>query len=171
MAGPSSSSCVDTTSVAPEDSNAEGVVVPSLAESVVVGKEAIPVGAVRVRVEIERASERIGVDLASEEWQPRLRPVGTPASERLDPYRDGDEIVVPVYEERVVVERRLFLKEEVRLRRVHHVEHREAEVPVRRERAVFERQQPDGSWRELPIDPGAPVAEAMSSSTGQTAVE
>jgi uncharacterized protein (TIGR02271 family) len=173
MATPNSPSPVETGSdrAAGSDREPATVVVPLVAESVVLDKETVAVGALRVRLETERASERVAVDLASEEWQPTVRPVGKPAAERLDPYRDGDEIVVPVYEERVVFERRLFLKEEVRLRHVQRVEHREDDVAVRRQHAVFERQQADGSWRRVAIDPGAPLAEPVSSSTGSNAVE
>ena len=142
---------------APGDSAGASSVVPLFAETLAVETEARPVGALRVRIEVEQASEAVAADLASEEFRPTVRAVGTPAAERREPYRDGEEIVIPVYEERLVVERRLFLKEEVRLARVSRVEHREGELPVRRERAVVERQQPDGSWSA--IDPGAPLAE------------
>jgi stress response protein YsnF len=128
-------------------------------------------GAVRVRVEVEHTSERLDADVVVEEYRPTVRPVGMPANERVEPYRDGEDIVVPIYEERVVVERRLFLKEEVRLRRVQRVEHRASEVPLRRERAVFERQHADGSWHEVADDRGPPVADAMSSSPDRAASE
>ena len=80
-----------------------------------------------------------------------MRAIGEPAAARRNPYFDGDELVVPVYEERVVSERRLFLKEEIRLRRARHVFQEQHDIPVRRERAVFERLQADGSWREVPL--------------------
>ena len=152
--------------------DAGAAVVPLVAETVAVDTETVAVGAVRVRVEVERVHESIGADLLSEEYRSTVRAVGEPASERLDPYRDGDDIVVPIYEERVVVERRLFLREEVRLTRVRQVEHRQGEVPLRRERAVLERQQPDGSWRPIPIAaPGAPVADDISPSPSRTGLE
>ena len=144
------------------------VVVPVLAESVTVGREVVPAGAVRVRIEVEHRREHLEDDFAVHEVQHIVRPVGEPASERREPYREGDELVIPVYEERPVVERRLFLKEEVRVRRVVRVEHREADVPMRRERAVLERQQADGSWREVPIGAGAPLAEPLSPSPADT---
>jgi hypothetical protein len=63
-----------------------------------------------------------------------------------EPRIEGDVTVVPVYEERLVVEKRLFLLEEVHLRRVERA--REVEVPVelRRQEAVVERLPPrDGN--------------------------
>ena len=138
---------------------AEAAVVPLMEERVEVGTTATPAGAVRVRIEVDEGRERVVLADVREEYQPSVRAVGQPAAARRDPYVEGDEVVIPVYEERVVVERRLFLKEEIRLRRARHVFHEEHDVPVRRERAVFERLQPDGSWREVPLSTGAPLAE------------
>ena len=134
-------------------------VVPLMEERVELGSAATPAGAVRVRVEIDEARERVALADVREEVQPSVRAVGKPVDARRDPYLDGEEVVIPVYEERLVVERRLFLKEEIRLRRARHVVNEEREVPVRREHAVFERRQADGSWREVGLDPGSPVAE------------
>lgn len=48
--------------------------------------------------------------------------------------RDGDITIVPVFEEILVVEKKLLLKEEVRIRR-RNVSHQETrQVPVRREK-------------------------------------
>ena len=138
-------------------------VVPVLADSLEVHKQAAPIGAVRVRIEVEEGTERIRTDEVRERYEPIVQAIGAPANERREPYLDGDDVVIPVYEERVVVERRLFLKEEVRLRRSRQVEPSEQDVPLRRERAIFERQQADGSWRELPATVGALFAEHASS--------
>jgi len=140
-------------------------------ERVEVGTATSPAGTVRVRIEIDEGRERVALADVREEYQPSVRPVGEPVGARREPYLDGDEVVIPVYEERVVVERRLFLKEEVRLRRARHVFHEEREIPVRRERAVFERLQADGSWREVPLAPGAPVAEQTAADSSAAARE
>jgi stress response protein YsnF len=153
------------------ESDPRAAVVPLVSETVHVDTEAHQVGAVRVRVEVDHLRQRVDVDRVTEEYQPTVRQVGTLAGERRDPYLDGDDVVIPVYEERMVVERRLFLKEEVRLRRVRHVDHQQSEVPLRRDRPVFERQQPDGTWRELPTGPGAPVAEHIPSPSSRPPLE
>jgi stress response protein YsnF len=153
------------------DARAQAAVVPLMEERVEVAAAATPVGAVRVRVETAEGVERVAVADVREEYQPSVRTVGEPATTRRDPYLDGDELVVPVYEERVVVERRLFLKEEIRLRRARHVFQEHHDVPVRRERAVFERLQADGSWREVQLSPGAPVAEQSTPDPSAAAPE
>jgi len=158
-------------SVAAIGAEAHAAVVPLMEERVEVGTAATPAGSVRVRIEIEEGRERVALADVREEYQPSVRAVGEPAIARRDPYLDGDEVVIPVYEERVLVERRLFLKEEIRLRRARHVVHEERDVPVRRERAIFERLQPDGSWREVPVSPGPPVADHDAPHSGAAARE
>ena len=153
------------------DARAQAAVVPLMEERVEVAAAATPVGAVRVRVETAEGVERVAVADVREEYQRSVRAIGEPAATRRDPYLDGDELVVPVYEERVVVERRLFLKEEIRLRRARHVFQEHHDVAVRRERAVFERLQADGSWREVPLAPGAPVAEQTAADSSAAARE
>jgi stress response protein YsnF len=142
---------------------AKTLVVPLVEEQLDVGTRLDEAGAVRVRIEVEEAPERLGVELVAEEYRPWVVAIGAPVADRREPYRDGDELVIPVYEERLVVERRLYLKEEVRLRRVEHVTRRDGEVPLRRERAVVERRQADGSWQPMPVTAGPPVAERTSS--------
>jgi stress response protein YsnF len=149
------------------ESNA--TVVPLVAESLAIATVARQVGALRVRVVVDESTERVGTDVVREEYRPTLRPVGVAASERRAPYQNGDDLVIPIYEERWVAEKRLYLKEEVRLQRVRQGEQQVSDVPVRRERAIVERQQADGSWREVAAEAGAPVAEHASSSPGRSA--
>jgi stress response protein YsnF len=59
---------------------------------------------------------------------------------------EGDTIVIPIVEEVLVVERRLFLKEEVRVRRVSSTERHQESVTLRHHEAVVTR---------LPAEPPA----------------
>jgi len=56
----------------------------------------------------------------------------------------GDITIIPVVEEVVVVERRLVLKEEVRVRRVSTKERHQETVVLRQQEAVVTREEPDG---------------------------
>jgi uncharacterized protein (TIGR02271 family) len=58
--------------------------------------------------------------------------------------QDGDITIIPVVEEIVVVERRLVLKEEVRVRRVSTKEQHQETVVLRQQEAVVTREGPDG---------------------------
>jgi stress response protein YsnF len=57
--------------------------------------------------------------------------------------QEGDMKIIPVVEEIVVVERRLVLKEEVRVRRVSTKEQHQETVVLRQQEAVVTREEPD----------------------------
>ena len=57
--------------------------------------------------------------------------------------QEGDITIIPVVEEIVVVERRLILKEEVRVRRVSTKEQHQETVVLRQQEAVVTREGPD----------------------------
>ena len=65
-------------------------------------------------------------------------PMDEVVSERQGPWEEGDVLVVPVYEEQMVVSRRLVLKEQLRVRRIQTVEHLDVEETLRREHAAVE---------------------------------
>ena len=122
-------------------------VLPLIEERFDVAIERVEAGALRVRIVVDETVQGAEVDLVSTEVRPTVVPRGVEVDARREPYLDGEELVVPVYEERSVIVSKLFLKEEVRLTRIRHEARQTLEVPLRRERAVVERQQPDGSWR------------------------
>lgn len=76
-------------------------------------------GVRKVRVRKRGRFDRVGVsDLATEETIEIERvPVNRAVHGRRDPYESGEFTVIPVYEERLVTVKQLFLKEEIRLRR------------------------------------------------------
>ena len=128
------------------DSAAGEVLLPLVQEDLVVGKRRVETGRVRVsvntdveervvretlrseRTELERVS--INRELANGEAAPAVRqePDGT--------------VVVPVLEEVLVVERRLVLKEEIRMRLIAVDEAVEQPMTVRRQHASVERLPP-----------------------------
>lgn len=137
---------------------AEVGILPVLEERLQVAIERFDAGAVRVRIVTEEHVEGAEVELVSTEVRPMIVARDVEVAQKLEPYIDGEDLVVPVYEERTVIERRLFLKEEVRLTRVRSEQRERLDVPLRRERAVVERQQPDGSWVEIDTPPGTAPA-------------
>jgi stress response protein YsnF len=83
----------------------------------------------RVRVEVERV------------------PIGR-AIEVVPPIsHEGDITIIPVVEEIVVVERRLVLKEEIRIRRVSTKEQHQETVVLREQEAVITREEADSQSR------------------------
>src|SRR6266436_3010172 len=57
--------------------------------------------------------------------------------------QEGDTTIIPVVEEIVVVERRLVLKEEIRVRRVSTTEQHQEKVVLREQEAVITREEAD----------------------------
>jgi len=65
-------------------------------------------------------------------------PVGTYVTERVVPWEEEGILVMPVYEEQLVVTKRLLLREYVKVRKFTTSERRLFEEPLRRERLVIE---------------------------------
>lgn len=128
------------------------VTLPVVQEQLHVGTRTDEVGALRVRVLTEAHSETLQQPLVSEHVQVERVPVGVTVAQPRAPWTDGEVLVVPVYEE--VIERRLVLKEEIRLHRVRSSALHTEQVSLQRQRAVVERRQPDGTWAEVPPDSG-----------------
>jgi len=121
-------------------------VLPLLAEEVAVTKRVVETGRVQVeRITHER--EQLIDELLSRETAEieRVR-VGQPVDTMPAVREEGDTIVIPIVEEVLVVERRLFLKEEVRVRRVHSTQRHQERVTLRHHEAVVTR---------LPVEPPA----------------
>ncbi len=79
---------------------------------------------------------------------------------------EGDLLIVPVLEEILVVEKRLILREEIRIRRTRQIQPAQQTVRLRREEVLVERaspglQQPSG----LQQPPGAQLQQTMESKT------
>ena len=91
--------------------------------------------------------------LAHEKVEIERVAIGRPI-DAVPPVREeGDTTVVPVVEEVLVVERRLVLKEEIRLRRVRTTEQHREMVTLRQQEAVIERLEPGQQMRDLPPEP------------------
>ena len=128
-------------------------VLPVVEERIVVSKRPVEGERVRVRVVTDEVAELARVSLRSERIEVERVPVGR-AVETAPPVREEDGVtIIPVLEEIVVVEKRLILKEELRLRRVPDTRHEEQSITLRRQRAEVERLPPapaDGSARAIP---------------------
>ena len=75
-------------------------------------------------------------------------PVGQVVKERVPPWEEDNVLVVPVYEEQLVVVKRLLLREHLRIRRVPAMESQLFEDTVRRERVTIEYPEDTGLVRE-----------------------
>ena len=126
------------------------VTVPVIEETVEVGSTVEQTGAVRTRLEVHEHLEAVELHRSADEVTVERVRVDRPVAQRQAAWTEGDVLVVPVYEEVPVVTRQLVLTEEIRLHRRRVTTVDTAQVPLRKERAVVERQAADGTWQ--PVD-------------------
>jgi len=107
-------------------------------EQLVARKTLEETGRVRVRKVVEDVPRRLEVDAYYEDVQIEHVPVGRVVTEQERPREEDGVYILPVYEEQLVVVKRLVLKEEIRIRRHGATERRLFEETVRRERLVIE---------------------------------
>ncbi len=117
-------------------------------EQLVAVKELRELGDVELRTEIEEVPGRLEVDAYREEVVVEHEPVGQVVTEREKPWEEDGILVVPVYEEQLVVTKRLVLRERMRVRRVGTTERQLFEDTLRRERLVIDDPQHTGLVRE-----------------------
>lgn len=131
----------------------EGEVISLWEERVTVGKRRVEAGTVRVSTHVETFTDTARATLDDEVIEVERTPVGRFVDQAEGPREEADATVLPVYEERLVVEKRLFLVEEVRLRRRR--QSREVELPVelRRQVARVDRLPPDAADMAAPTIP------------------
>jgi stress response protein YsnF len=102
----------------------------------------VSAGRVEVRVEQREDIARLALEAMAEHVEVERVAVGREVDRAEGPRQEGDVLVVPVYEEVVVVQRRLVLKEEIRLHRRATVRRWEEDVSLRRDEPVIERHPP-----------------------------
>jgi stress response protein YsnF len=102
---------------------------------------------VRVHVHTISHDHLIDEPLAHERVEIERLAIGRPI-DTVPPVREeGDTTVISVVEEVLVLERRLVLKEEIRLRRVRTTEQHREMVTLREQQAVIERAEPGQQTR------------------------
>jgi uncharacterized protein (TIGR02271 family) len=112
-------------------------------------KELQEVGEVRVRREVEEVPGRLEVEAFREEVEVEHVPVGRVVDRRQDPWEEEGVLVVPIYEEQLVVSKRLVMREQIRVRRVGTTEKQLFEDKLLKERAVVEDPENTGRVHEV----------------------
>jgi uncharacterized protein (TIGR02271 family) len=121
------------------DADDSQIVIPLLAEEVSVAKRQIVTGRVEVATLCREREGLVDELLSHEDVEIERTPVGKTVEQAPRIREEGDTIIIPVVEEILVVERRLLLKEEVRVRRVRRAERHRERVNVRRQDVVVTR--------------------------------
>ncbi len=123
------------------NSAADDTVISVMEETAEIGVRARVTGRTRVTTRTETVVEDVEASIESRSIEVRRVPVGRDL-ERGEPVpvsrEEGDTTIVPVFEEFLVVEKRLRLVEEVHIRRITEVEDVHVPVTLRRQVADIE---------------------------------
>lgn len=114
-------------------------VVPVYAEEVSVAKRRVVTGQVKVGTVTKESEQLVEELLEHEHVEIERTPIGKQVDKAPPVREEGDTLIIPILEEIVVVERRLLLKEEVRVRRAREKQPYQERVVVRRQEAVITR--------------------------------
>lgn len=126
----------------------QDLVIPLVEEHVSTSKRTVESGRVRVSTEVERYDELVRVELARDEIDIERVPKDVEISTVPDVRQEGEVTIVPIVEERLVVEKKLVLVEELHLTRRRSSEEIEQPVTLARQRARVEREQSGGGQSE-----------------------
>lgn len=117
--------------------------IPIIQEEAHVTKRAVETEHVRVQTSLAEKHVLVREDLRREQVEVTRIPVDREVAEAPPIRTEGDLTIVPVLEERLVVEKRLFLVEELHLRRTVSNEAVELPATLRRTHVEVERTQLD----------------------------
>jgi uncharacterized protein (TIGR02271 family) len=92
-------------------------VIPVIREEAFISKREVETGRVLISKEVREREEELEVPLSREDVHVERVPIDRPIEERPAPRYEGDTLVLPVVEERIVLVKQLVLKEEVRVTR------------------------------------------------------
>src|SRR5512144_601574 len=130
----------------------DALVIPVIEETLQVGKRVVDTGGVRVTKRVHERLETVDEPLLKDEVVVEHRPVerlldGAEPAVRYE----GDTLVIPVVDDVLIVQKRRWLREEVRITRRAHEVRKPQEVTLRREQVTVERF--DG---QAPLDADGP---------------
>ena len=114
-------------------------IVPIVEETVRVDKRQTVSGKVRVRTEVDSVEQVVRETLSDETVEVTRVPIDQRITQVPDIRTENGVTILPVIEERLVVEKQLFLKEELHIRRDVKIEAVEVPITLRSERAIVER--------------------------------
>lgn len=116
-------------------------VIPILEERLVTSKVKVETGRVRVRTIVDERQEMVRGQLTHGYVEVERVPMNVQIAEPPQVREEGDTTIIPVFEEVLVVEKKLMLIEELHLRKRLTSEEIEQPVTVRSQRAVVEREE------------------------------
>ena len=126
------------------------IVVPLIAEEIVIGKKTVETGGIRVHKTVREDVQRIDEPIIREHLDVERVPINQFVETAPAIRYEGDVMIVPVLEEVVVTQKRLLLREEIHLTKRREEIANVQEVTLRREEISLEKIGTDT------IEPGSP---------------
>jgi uncharacterized protein (TIGR02271 family) len=123
----------------------QDLVIPLVEERVSATKREVETGRVRVRTRVDEREEIVRAELARDRVEVERVAMNQEIASIPAVRQEGEVTIVPVVEERLVVQKKLFLVEEVRLRRTRSIEEHAQPVRLATQRAEIEREQSGGA--------------------------
>jgi uncharacterized protein (TIGR02271 family) len=117
----------------------EVATIPLAEEQVSITKREVEHERVQVHVRVDERHEVVTEQLLRDDVEIERVPRNVPLSELPNVRLEGSTTIIPVFEEVLVVEKRLMLVEEIHVRRRSGTEERQIPVTLRREEARIER--------------------------------
>lgn len=128
----------------PRDRSQDTTVVPVLEEELQVGKRKVDEGATRITKVVNEREVTVDMPLLQEEAHIERVPVNAVIDAPVGIRQEGDVTVVPLLEEVLVVEKKLLLREELRISRQKTTVSKPQTETLRSEQVVVEHVDPSG---------------------------
>jgi len=126
------------------------VVLPIIEETLEVRKRTVDAGGVRVHKTVQEREQTVDEALLREEVQVERIPMNRVLDGPVEPRQEGDTLVIPVVEEVLVIEKRLVLKEEIRVTKTRRTESDSQRYVLQKETVVIESLEPGtGAAKEI----------------------
>jgi uncharacterized protein (TIGR02271 family) len=125
------------------------IVIPLLAEQLKIARQKVLTGGVRVHKTVSERTETIDEPTLKEEMEIQRVPVNQFITEPPAVRYEGDVMIVPLMEEVLVVEKKLVLREEIRIIKRRDTLRNPQQYVVRREEATLEQIEPDANGESL----------------------
>ncbi len=125
----------------------KSAMIPVIQEQATVSKRVVETGKVRISKHIREYEEVVDVPHFHEEVKVDRVPIDQMIDETPEVRTEGDVTIVPVVEERYVLEKRLVLVEELHIRKDRKETHQPHTVRVMKEEVEVERLRPDDDER------------------------
>jgi uncharacterized protein (TIGR02271 family) len=121
---------------------------PLVEEQLVVGRKTVSDGQILVSIHTDILTDFADIDLRDDTVAIERVSLNTVVNAAPQVRIEGDVTVIPILEERLVVERRLVLVEEIRIRRTTAIRTERVEAELRKQSVAVERIKADNSDQE-----------------------